>query len=335
MLVTGASGAVGHEIAEQAREAGWDVVGVSARGGNTTIGWKMGSEDPPSQLIRPWDVVIHAAARPRWNLDPEEAWTSNVDTVYSLEQVVQPGTHLVHISTKYAVGHRGDTASENLEDYRNTYEWSKAGSERVVDSLFDGCTIIRPPLVVGRRRDGSIARFNGLYTILQAVVSGALPAIVGSADLPQDLVSSCDVARCTLAALDAGRPSTTQIEILGSGLDAVPSEAAIGMCLQGVNRWRQENGLSPVRAPTFVSQDAWDRFYLPFARPHLTNRQLHTIELLSQFIPYLSGTGSSDITWKVESLDAVLPLLGERWAQDRPQRAGRIAQPWIGEDDER
>src|SRR5215207_3516390 len=125
MLVTGATGVVGSELVGSARRAGWEALGCSARGGSGgAVAWRMGAEPAPGALRREWDVVVHAAARPRWNLDPATAQESNVLPVAALEQVVGPRTHLVHVSTAYATGLRGDAGSPELADYRNSYEWS-------------------------------------------------------------------------------------------------------------------------------------------------------------------------------------------------------------------
>ena len=66
-------------------------------------------------------------------------------------------------------------SSTDPADYRNTYEWSKAHAERLARELFPQLTIIRPPLIVGRRLDGRAARFAGMYTILRGMTRALDP----------------------------------------------------------------------------------------------------------------------------------------------------------------
>src|SRR5262245_56531393 len=78
MLVTGATGVVGHEVVARAQERGWKVVGCAASGGPGVVAWPMGQGPPPHDLAGPWDVIVHCAARPRFDLTPEDAYASNV-----------------------------------------------------------------------------------------------------------------------------------------------------------------------------------------------------------------------------------------------------------------
>jgi nucleoside-diphosphate-sugar epimerase len=279
-------------------------------------------------------VVVHSAARTQWNLPTEQAWAANVGSIAPLAEVIGPDTHLVHVSTRYALGLRGDVESTDISDYRNTYEWSKAAAERVARSLFGPCTVVRPPLVIGRRSDGAIARFNGLYTIVQAIVTGMLPVLVGMRESPQDIVTSCDVSRCVLQAAETGRPDRTRVEILGRGNGAMSSGDVLATMMLGVNRWRARHGHEPVAAPDFVPEERWDRFYLPFARPHLTGHQLRSIDLLREFTPYMSIADVAAVTWRSEPLDRAIATATEWWAGARPGLARRHPKPWIGRADD-
>lgn len=325
MLVTGATGVVGWELVQQARAAGWDVVGCSARGSDDAVAWRMGVENPPTELDRPWDVIVHAAARPRWNLPPDEAVSSNLDPVAALTTLVSRGTHVIHISTAYAIGLRGDTRSSSLDDYRNTYEWSKAAAERSARERY-AASIVRPPLILGRRSDGAVKRLSGLYSLLQASVTGALPVLVGDPDADIEVVTTCDVARCVLEAADRG-PAESPV-VLGGGEHASTVKEVWDHSYSVLNEWRAERGKEELESPVFVTGDQWHRFYLPFARPHLSDIQLRTIDLLSEFIPYLSPVGPLGVNRQVESIRSAVPTVVRAWAERLPGLATRKPRPW-------
>jgi nucleoside-diphosphate-sugar epimerase len=343
MLVTGATGVVGHDLVETARRAGWDVVGCSARGAAPTggaggaggaVAWRMGAEPAPAALRRDWDVVVHAAARPRWNLPDATAWEANVVPTGALADVVGPGTHLVHVSTAYAIGLRGDTSCEDRADYRNSYEWSKAAAERLVRDRWPDATIVRPPLVVGRRDDGRVVRFNGLYSIVRAAVTGMLPVFVAETGALSEVVSCCDVTACLLAAADRGSGAGGRTEVLGRGTASATTKEVLDSMFIGLNRWRAMQGGPLFTPPSLVTPDQWHRFYLPFARPHMTQRQRHFTDLLAEFLPYMAITEPLEVTWRVEPVLGCVEQSIVRWAQAFPRLAMATPKPWVGQHDE-
>lgn len=338
MLVTGATGVVGRDLVETARRAGWDVVGCSARGAagpggsGGTVAWRMGVDPAPAVLRREWDVVVHAAARPRWNLPDATAYEANVVPVRALDEVVGADTHVVHVSTSYATGLRGDTASTDPADYRNSYEWSKAAAERVVRGRWPDATVVRPPLVVGRRDTGAVARFNGLYSIVRAAVAGMLPVFVAETGALCDVVSCCDVTACLLEAAGAGPTPGGRTDVQGrAGASATIKEVIDAMFL-GLNRWRAAQGGSHFSTPSLVTPDQWHRFYLPFARPHMTQRQRHFTDLLAEFLPYMAITEPVEVNWPVAPVLDCVELSIFRWAEAFPRLAMATPAPWVGTD---
>lgn len=330
MLVTGATGVVGVEIVERARAAGWLVTGSSARGGGDAVAWRMCETPVPEQLLaEPWDVIVHAAARPRWNLPAQEARDSNVAPVAALQPLVGSSTHVIHISTAYATGLRGSTQSADLTDYRNTYEWSKAEAEREAVRRY-GATIVRPPLVIGRRSDGMVSRYTGLYTVMQSGVTGLLPVFIGEVDAPVEVVSTCDIADCVLQIAATG--DWDEPVVLGAGERALGLKGVIDSMYLALNRWRVAVGHEPLETPGFVTPEQWYRFYLPFARPHLTSRQLRQIELLSEFIPYMSVTEPIGVNWQVDDPAGAVQTAIAAWAERRPHLAKSSPRPWMGEE---
>lgn len=337
MLVTGATGVVGHDLVGTARRAGWEVVGCSARGEagpGGAVAWRMGAEPVPAELRRPWDVVVHAAARPKWNLDDEAAHQANVAPLADLAEVVGPRTHLVHVSTAYAIGLRGDTSSTDRGDFRNSYEWSKAEAERVVRDRWPDATIVRPPLVVGRRDDGRVARYSGLYTIVRSAVAGMLPVFVAETGALSEVVSCCDVTACILAAAERGPAAGGRVDVLGRGTGSATTKEVLDSMFIGLNRWRAQQGGPPFTPPSLVTPDQWHRFYLPFARPHMTQRQRHFTDLLAEYLPYMAITEPMAVTWRVEPVLGCIEQSIGRWAAEFPRLAMATPAPWVGQDDE-
>jgi nucleoside-diphosphate-sugar epimerase len=301
------------------------VVGVSRRaptGG--LVGWEMGVSAPPAGLRGPWDVIVNAAADTRWTQRPEDAHRANVASLEALAPLIGAQTHVVHISTAYAVGRRGEGASPALEDYRNSYEWSKAQAERRARALFPRLTIVRPPLIVGRRADGRAARFSGMYTLLRGVVLSSVPAVVALPDAYLDVVSVDDVA--ALIADVAARPGYHDGETLTvAGGDGAPRVArALEVILDALNRWRAERGRPAIAVPRIVSPDSWSRFLLPFAREHLSVRQLRILDLLAAFQPYLALTEPLRPTHRVSDVEGALRASVRHWANTNA-RVGSLA----------
>lgn len=330
VLVTGATGLVGFEAMEALRLVGVEeVVGVSrprssASGG--TVAWDMSSEPAPAALRGPWDAIVHAAADTRWTMSPAAAARANVDSVRALKPLVSPATHLVHVSTAYSVGLRGDVLSGDLADYRNSYEWSKAGAERLVAANFDRYTIVRPPLIVGRSGDGRAARFAGMYTLLRAMSASMVPVVVAEADAFLDVVPVDAVAGALVeAVLGEARGETW---VVAGGGKAPTVQAAIDLMTVELNGWREEQGLEPFDVPRLVSRESWKRFFEPFVRDELSPRQRSILGLLSNFEPYLAIREPLAVTHQVEGVEPAISASVRYWADCEYRRASLAQRPW-------
>lgn len=332
VLVTGATGLVGSELLDQLRNAdATEVVGVSRRGSPTdpdVIPWDMASEPAPAQLRRQWDAIVNTAANTRWTMNPEEATAANVASVHALVPLASEGTHVIHVSTAYALGLRNDVESADLADYRNSYEWSKAHAERVARDSFTRMTVVRPPLIVGRRSDGRAARFSGMYTLVRGLTVGTVPAVVANPEARFDAIP-VDELGWLLADL-AGNHHAREGSVLtiAAGTAAPTVEEAITAIVDSLNHWRQQHGRQPLECPPLISPDTWERFFRPFIREHLTPRQLMILELLQSFEPYLALADPLRPDYAVDDILSCLKTSTTYWADTTPRVAALAPRPW-------
>lgn len=329
VLVTGATGLVGFEVVDQLRaRPGVEVTGVSRprSAGDGVVGWDIGATEPPPELHGEWDAIVHTAADTRWTMPAEEARRANVGTVEALAPLVSAHTRVVHVSTAYAVGLLGSTDSEALDDYRNTYEWSKAASERTARSLFPRVTIVRPPLVIGRRADGRAARFAGMYTILRGLTSSMVPAVVGVAEAGFEVVPVDELAElCVGAALEGEEGALLSI---AAGEHAPSVEAALALMTGTLNEWRAERGIDEIQTPRLLTADSWNRFFRPFVEDELTPRQARVLDLLANFEPYLAGVELLRPTRAVPDVESCIAASVRFWADSHPRQAALTPRPW-------
>jgi nucleoside-diphosphate-sugar epimerase len=332
VLVTGATGLVGSELIDQLRDGdATEVVGVSRRGSPTdpdVIPWDMASEPAPAQLRRRWGAIVNTAANTRWTMSPDEATAANVTSVQALAPLVSEGTHVIHVSTAYALGLRNSVESADPEDYRNTYEWSKAHAERVARESFPRMTVVRPPLIVGRRNDGRAARFSGMYTLIRGLTVGTVPAVVANPEARFDAIP-VDELCWLLAALAGNRhPGEGSALTIAAGTAAPTVEEAITAIVDSLNHWRQQHDRQPLECPPLISPDSWKRFFRPFVHEHLTSRQLMILELLQSFEPYLALADPLRPDYAVDDVLSYLETSTSYWADTTPRIAALVPRPW-------
>ncbi len=334
VLITGATGLVGVQLTlDLAGVPGIHVTGTSRTGDPSrgVVPWDM-TEAPPTELRRRWDVIVNTAADVRWTMDAEVATRANVQTIDGLTELVGPGTHVVHISTAYATGRTGSVESPELVDYRNTYEWSKARAERIVRERFAHLTIVRPSLIIGRRHDGYAARFAGMYVVLRGVASSTIPALPAAADAYCDVIPVDDLTRVIAEIVAAESTGTGQVRTVAGGTAAGRVADVIPRMVSAFNDWRVERGLEPFGQPRLLDPGAWDRFFLPFAREHLTLRQHRALDLLRTYEPYLMLTEPVPATDVVENAPECVEVSARYWADTLPRLATMPLRPWKSAD---
>ncbi|MEU6721104.1 SDR family oxidoreductase [Nonomuraea sp. NPDC046802] len=331
VLVTGATGIVGSEVvARLSRRSDVAVTAVSARGDarRGVLAWRLGVESPPPGTAGPWDAIVHAAASTRWSMTSEEAVAANLRSVEALAGLVRDDTRFVHLSTAHSIGHLGDVASDRLDDYRNSYEWSKAASERFVHDELADAVIVRFPIVIGRRADGAITRFTGFYRLLKGFSSGLVPALVALPEAYLDMVPVDDVASQVEKLAVGGRCAETSLVAIGGGRDALRVAEVLELSLSTLNKWRGDQGIRAIGVPPLLTPEQWNRFFLPFAREHLSTVQQRVVDLFKDFQPYLCLTTPFNVTDQIGDLEPALEKAVHYWIQRNPRAATAIPLPW-------
>ncbi|GAA2149045.1 hypothetical protein GCM10009760_41810 [Kitasatospora kazusensis] len=337
VLLTGATGVVGTELGDRLRTAAPDgghdltLVRVARRPeGDALVSWRIGAEPPPAALDGHWDVIVHAAASTRWTLRRDEAVAANLEPLRAVLRLADRDTHLVHVSTAYVGGVRNpeDLRGAEFEGYRNGYEWSKARCEELAREHPGPLTLVRPPLVVGRRGSGEIARFSGPYTMVQALVSGLAAVVVGDPAGYAEISPVDEVAAVIAAAVLAAPPPRPRTEVLAAGRNCLTLGALLDVVVGTLNECRAEHGVAPVERPPLVSGDSWDRFFRPLADQHLSPFQGEAVKLLAMFQSYTSMGEPFEPTWTVEDPAAVMAASVRYWAGRKPRLALARPEPW-------
>jgi dTDP-4-dehydrorhamnose reductase len=167
LLVTGASGYVGRELASRAARAGWDVVGTSYSSG---VGVRLDVRDAAAveRLLREArpDAVVHTA----YLQDGHDAWPVTVDGAAHVARAAA-AIRLVHMSTDVVFdGRKGAPYVEEDEPSPVTdYGRAKAEAELRVAASHPEALLVRTSLVYGgpepsRHELAALRRAHPFYT---------------------------------------------------------------------------------------------------------------------------------------------------------------------------
>jgi len=226
ILVTGAAGLLGAEITARLAAAGHPVVALTHTYSGDLVrndGAVIPTEEAPAglrpgrvirirgdvtaprlglsarhhnDLLRSVDTIVHCAAATRFNLPAASYHETNVDgTGRVLDLAAGAGASLLHVSTAYVCGERDGRAGEEElgvgQRFGNAYENSKLEAERLVRAATAGgltSVVLRPSIVVGEQRTGTIREFTNIYLLIKLVAEGRLPVLPGRYDARLDLV---------------------------------------------------------------------------------------------------------------------------------------------------
>jgi long-chain acyl-CoA synthetase len=141
--------------------------------------------------------VIHSAATVRFDHSLDEARRINVEGTRKILDFACGARHLrsfAYVGTAYVAGERSGLVRENElavgQNYRNTYEQTKAEAEALVQSRLASLpgVILRPSIIVGNSRTGVTSSFKMMYWPLKIYARGLWRTIPGYPDAVLDIV---------------------------------------------------------------------------------------------------------------------------------------------------
>lgn len=202
VFLTGATGLVGGSLAGALLDAGHRVTalvrgerrrildqdGMDRMGEITAVAGDVSAPDC-GLIERPdaIDMVVHCAAITDFSASEDIHRAVNIDgTRHIIALAQQWDVPLVYVSTAYVCGTSHGIVKEVAADpgraFTNGYEASKAEAEALVEAAKTqglSAAIARPSIIVGRMKDGGIARtddFYHLFRLFGSPLLGAVPA---------------------------------------------------------------------------------------------------------------------------------------------------------------
>lgn len=226
ILVTGAAGLLGGEIAATLTARGHGVLGLVHKSRDVrhgageradTIEWKSAAPDggeialvagdvahpklglDPDRyeaLAGQVDMIVHCAAITTFDDSPENYEAINLGgTQEMLDLAKRAGAGFLQVSTAYVCGERDGPIAEDESSpptsFANPYEQSKFEAELLVRMAMSKglpAAIARPSVIVGREADGAIAAFDAIYAAFRLLAEGRLATIPAKAEASIDFV---------------------------------------------------------------------------------------------------------------------------------------------------
>jgi thioester reductase-like protein len=221
VLLTGASGAIGADVAALLASSGDRVFALLHRerrvvrtdgraialGRDTGVIPFVGDVSQPrfglvqeewERLRSSVDVIVHSAAVTEFDRAEELYRAVNVEGTRNVLELANAGPRpipLVHVSTAYVCGDRHGVVREDElsagQSFANAYERSKHDAELLVRASMRGglpAAIVRPSIVVGSARSGVTREFTNVYVLLKVLAEGRLTIVPASYDAVLDMV---------------------------------------------------------------------------------------------------------------------------------------------------
>lgn len=217
ILLTGAAGLVGGEVADRLIKAGHRVTAMVRQ--SRDIRANDGSEVEPARVVsgdvtKDWlgmaqadyaasasecDMVIHCAASVRFDLDDAAYHATNVAGTARVIELAKAGNMaMLHVSTAYVCGGRDGAILESdplpETGFANGYEASKAAAEKLVRGSGLRFAITRPSIITGHSETGAIRSFDTTYALFRLMAQGRIAHIPASPNASFDFVPIDHVA---------------------------------------------------------------------------------------------------------------------------------------------
>lgn len=221
ILITGAAGLIGGELAAKLIEDNHAIVGM-VRFNNkirSNEGGLLPAEDfkhnmpAPGQLFtihgdiserncgldrsfketlsQNIDLVIHCAAVTAFDAAAGVYEAINIKGTENIRNLC-PGARFLHVSTAYTCGALNGVVPEVLHGpetmFMNGYEESKSRAEVHIMRSGPNVVIARPSIVVGEHQTGQIKAFDTIYAMFRLMVEGLISSIPTSPNATLDFV---------------------------------------------------------------------------------------------------------------------------------------------------
>jgi nucleoside-diphosphate-sugar epimerase len=272
ILLTGGSGVIGHALLERlppdrviclVRRRPVDRPGVETVAGDA-VEPRLGlAQREFDELARRVDTVIHAAAITEFfTATPAMIESQNVrGTERALDFASAAGAPLYYISTAFVNEGKPDEAEDRpvgtgIAAAAASYRRSKEISEQRVRASGLNHVIVRPSVLFGDSRTGSISAFQGIHATLRAMLQGEVPAIPVSPEGRLDLVPQDVVADAIAGLVELGRREGLFWLTLGDR--ALTVRRVAELCVETAGRYGMQ-----VQIPDFVGPQLLEQLMKP------------------------------------------------------------------------
>ncbi|WP_439659402.1 SDR family oxidoreductase [Lentzea sp. HUAS TT2] len=266
ILLTGASGVVGnallqhlghHKVVCLVHNNAPEGATEHVRGDLTAPGLGLDPQDR-HRLAAEVDTIIHCAAVTDFTAGADATRDLNVvGTERVLEFATESGAITHYVSTAFVARTdltRSDVG-EGMADPSDYLE-TKRAAEHVVATAGLPTTIIRPSIVIGDSTTGAITKFQGLHTLIRAVLKNTLPLVPLQPDAHIDFVPQDVLATAITSLVDSG---TSFGEYwITAGQNALTTSTMIELCVEVGSRLGLE-----AQPPRLVNTDMVDRLIRP------------------------------------------------------------------------
>ncbi len=337
VLLTGATGVLGSAVLTELTARGAEVIALTRRrspaGDCGTVAGDVGAPlmglaaDRYEALAEQVDVVLHCAALTAFTTDAAKARAVNTDgTQHVVAFAAAAGAQLVHVSTAFVDRAHAYSDAEHLVRGPAAYLQAKVAAERVVTDSGLPALMVRPSILIGDSRTGTIPTYQGLHVLCAAVMAGQVPFLPGSAD---DLVDAVplDTTAAAVAVAALGRHGATSPAELW--LTAGPQALRLGELVQHCRDLGTDLGMRPVETALLPRERVTRLIYPAFAAavPAAMRQQM---EEAMQLTHLFESPRPMPLTWQGPQradLHDVLERVMRGWAteQQRPSRTGAVA----------